>query len=163
MRQLYVSLALMFIVGCKNNVATDKSEVAVFWEDIFMNLGGNQELKIFNWGDSAVFTKWTDSLVETNPKKTWIRIKPLKVVFPITKSEKDSLFKWTRKLVRGPVEPEQRCTDYVGYLSATIEYGNRSSRTKQTCEYSSICDWFNVNDDTKSLYRLLKTRIKDVE
>ncbi|MNL72786.1 hypothetical protein D3C87_1981520 [compost metagenome] len=46
-------------------------------------------------------------------------------------------------------------TCYAGYVLVKI----RDRRTTLMCEYESVGEWSTVNNDTKKLYDLLKTKI----
>jgi hypothetical protein len=159
----YIILAVVFLtlIACRDKEVN--STGSTFWESIYMNLDGNQELTIFNYEDSAVFRKWTDSLVVlADDKEDWMRTSERTVAFKITTVEKDSLFHWTSNLMK-PAAPIMRCTDYAGHLVVKINYGRYDSRTVKSCEYSSICDWNVVSADTKSIYEFLKTKSVAIE
>jgi hypothetical protein len=168
MKRLFlITIIIVTGVSCKDK-ATNRGDI--FWEDIYMNLDGNQELTVFNDFDSVVFKKWTDSLVAQNDneanwirdKSDWIRTNERIVSFKITNSEKDSLLTWTKSLLE-PAVPVMRCTDYAGHLTVRVNYGHYDSRTIKTCEYSSICDWNIVSPETKSIYNFLKRKRVDIE
>jgi hypothetical protein len=168
MKRLFIlTIIIASIVSCQDKVTKGDD---IFWENIYMNLDGNQELTLFNQHDSVVFKKWTDSLVTQNDseadwmseKSDWVRTNEQILSFKITRIEKDSLLMWTNSLLE-PVVPVMRCTDYVGHLTVRIHYGYYDSRTTKTCEYSSICDWHIVSPDTKSIYNFLKRKGVDIE
>ena len=166
MRNIFYLLIIFFAFSCKlttkenSDLAKDKTP---FWDNLYMELDGNQELIVYNNGDSAVFTKWTDSLIKSTEGEQWIPTNIRQERFSVQKNEKDSLFKWTKNLVANPKHPEKWCTDYVGHLIVKINYGPQCANIAQSCEYSSVCDWDIVNEDTKAIFRFLKTKVKEIE
>ena len=167
MRLLILTIGLL-LINCTNNTQTDnptrpatREEVnTTFWESVEMNLDG-QYVKIYNNGDSGHFEIRRTYMDE---KGNWTKkADPKKESFILSKTEKDSIFKWTRSLVMEPASPIHRCTDYAGHLLITIDYGTIWSRKRQSCEYSSVCDWYLVSEETKAMRTLLKTKIKSLE
>src|SRR5258706_14271217 len=104
------------------------------WHSLDLELGGAQEITVLNFKESLIFSKWTDTSVTRDNKKEWFRIHEKRRGIKINKVEKDSLLKWTKNLMK-PVTPTGWCTDYVGYLLVRVNYGNRSTRTEQSCKY----------------------------
>ena len=162
MRYIKLLIALFLIYACSSNTKKVYSDIPI-WHSIYMELDGDQELTLYNYGDSAVFAKWTDSLVESNEGRKWIPTHERHERFIMKINEKDSLYLWARNLVNNPKQPEKYCSCYVGHLIVKINYGAESERITQTCEYSSVCDWDVVNKDTKSILKLLKTKLKEIE
>jgi hypothetical protein len=119
-------------------------------------------VNVINFQDSLIFSQWTDTSISRDNKKEWIRIREKRNAIKISTTEKDSIFHWTKNLMK-PVTPTGWCSDYVGHLLVRINYGNRSTRTEQSCKYTSICHWTDVNADTKSIYKFLKTKFKEME
>lgn len=166
-RFLAITIIIVTCVSCQDKTTNHGD---TFWENIYMNLDGNQELTVFNANDSVVFKKWTDSLVVQNDndekwirdESDWVRTNERISSFKITNSEKDSLLIWTKGLLE-PAVPVMHCTDYAGHLTVRINYGHYDSRTIKTSEYSSICDWNIISPEAKSIYNFLKRKKVDIE
>jgi hypothetical protein len=72
---------------------------------------------------------------------------------PISGNSRDSINFYANNLVENKMLPEKFCTDYVGAIKVTIQYGDAVSKT---VTYSSICDWKTLNRDTKEIYLLFQ-------
>lgn len=147
----------MTIFSCQRSNSNLEKE-SKNWSAIRISFG-NQDLTVYQQSDSIVFTKWDDrdSLTNHNIR---IPINHQKEEAQISPSEKDSIFKWTSKLINHPITPSNFCTDYVGSLRLSLEITNQ---VKQSCIYSSICEWETLSYETESLKKLLKQKLRTIE
>ena len=153
----YLAIILSSILpGCQQNESIDK--YSSIWNAITLESEG-QQITIYGARDSVVLKQWDyrDSLTEN--ERIWIRI-PFNIRtenIKIKKEEMNHIYTWSKKLITDFALPEKFCTDYVGHLRLTIQY---TDQIKQSCEYSSICEWRVLNSETKKLNELLEQKFK---
>jgi hypothetical protein len=153
-----ISLLLLILTffGCqiKNSEINSKEEI---WNKL--SIGFNNSEIILSKNDSIAILK-----TYSNPKETiensitktiYTEIKEQKIT--ISSKEKDSIYKWTKKLIKEPVKPELFCTDYAGKLFLDLEI---NKQVTQSCRYNSICDWSSISYETLKLKKLFKDIFK---
>lgn len=113
-------------------------------------------VKIYNNNDTSIVeTHHIGSIFTGRPKV--VKIDTSKIYF--TKAEKDTLFNLSQQIISYPVLHNRHCNDFVGDLDVIIRY---YSDTMQQIDYSGVCDWSLLSDDTKQLHEILKRKMKDV-
>jgi len=122
-------------IGFKN------SEIIISNLDTTASLRNVLNYKKFTQDNSTTYT--SDKIEETTIK--------------ITSKEKDSIYKWAKKLISEPIKPKTFCTDYVGKLFLDIEV---DEQVTYSCRYNSICEWSTMNTETLKLHKLLSNKFK---
>ncbi|MBL0745895.1 hypothetical protein [Chryseolinea lacunae] len=145
---LLIAIIIVVLISCQVNRLPDR--YSQFWGVILLETDG-QQFTIYGEKDSIVLKRWDykDSVTQTG--QIWIPINIRTESVKIRKEEADSVYKWTKKLTNDVFLPEKFCTDYVGHLKVTIEYGGS---VKQSCEYSSMCDWRTMSKETMKLSKM---------
>src|ERR1035437_6602376 len=102
---------------------------------------GKQQITIFNYTDSIQLEtrnyKYTPSK-DSYLFKNATLVSADTAYAKLSKSELDSIKKWTRKLIAEPVSPKIFVTEYVGSLYVKVFI---SDQVSQSCRYTSIGDW----------------------
>jgi len=112
-------------------------------------------IKIVNDSDTTIIETYNiGSVFTARPKK--VVIDTVKAYF--NKAEKDTIFRLAKEIVAHPVINGRHCTDFVGDLDIFINYGD----VRQQINYSGICDWNILSDNTLKLHNLLRRKIENV-
>ena len=122
-----------------------------------------QQITIFNYTDSIQLE--TRNYKYTPLKGSYLFNKATLVsadtaYAKLSKSELDSIKKWTRKLITDPVSPKVFTTEYVGSLYVKIFI---SDQVSQSCRYTSIGDWNKLSRETMEMKKLLCKKFKTVK
>jgi len=124
---------------------------------------GNQQITIFNYTDSIQLEtrnyKYTPSK-ESYLFKNATLVSTDTAYAKLSKSELDSIKKWTRKLITEPVSPKVFVTEYVGSLFVKVFITDQVS---QSCRYTSIGDWDKLSRETVEMKKLLCKKFKTVK
>jgi hypothetical protein len=136
----------MLVCGCKNSTTNKDRETKNVQPWIFVSLRTDGEIfSITNDEDSLEIIK----ILNSKKRKDSI------FVFKISNKEKDSLFKWSEALLYQKITPKNFCTDYYGRLNITIMY---SRQVTTRIEYTSICEWQNLDSNALKIYQLIAKR-----
>lgn len=89
-----------------------------------------------------------------------VKIDSLKAYF--TMVEKDSIYHLAKSIISDAVESKAGCTEFVGDLKLDIDYGTwgNPGSSRQSIEYSGVCEWDTLSTETRQLKALLDRRIK---
>lgn len=134
---------LLFILTCctrKEKYSDDK--IRLYWQS-FSLISEDTNMVICNI--------MSDSLeIRNSNNKT-------KLYF-IEKNKRDSLFYWANGMIEYK-EPDiiNTCSDYVGKLTIKIRY---SPTLTKHAYFTAICDWREINNETRKIDSLLNTVIK---
>ena len=124
---------------------------------------GKQQITIFNYTDSIQLEtrnyKYTPSK-ESYLFKNATLVSTDTAYAKLSKSELDSIKKWTRKLITEPVSPRVFVTEYVGSLFVKVFI---SDQVSQSCRYTSIGDWDKLSRETVEMKKLLCKKFKTVK
>ena len=154
---LFLVLLLLMCAGClsKKDRYVDLSIGNDTWSRLTIVSEHRRMIKIDNNNDTSIIeTHHIGSIFTGRPKV--IKIDTSKVYF--TKAEKDTLFNLSQQIVSYPVLNNRHCNDFVGDLDVIIRY---YGDTMQQIDYSGVCDWSLLSDDTKQLHEILKRKMKD--
>ncbi|WP_289663564.1 hypothetical protein [Flavobacterium panacagri] len=153
---IFFTLTLMITLSCNSNKKEEKKDLR--WDDIEIQTK-TQKIVIFKESDTATFEQAIYKKVKRirgNGYSTAYKLDTIeKKIFVMTESERDSIYKYTHQIITNPAFTDVMATCYAGYVLVKI----RDRRTTLMCEYESVGEWSTVNNDTKKLYDLLKTKI----
>jgi hypothetical protein len=138
MFKLLLYLSLLFFWACTSRTenSNPQSSVPVRWQYLTLELN-----------DTVVqVVQTTDTLEVSTFKQGGLK-------YPIKRSEMDSLFSWSNKLINFYGQPNSFCTDYVGKLKVRIRY---NPQLLKEVSFSSICDWREINANANKIDELLK-------
>lgn len=150
-------LLILFLLGflsCNFSEKKKKFET-VYWDEIEVNTK-TQRVVIYKESDTAsfeaAFYKKTSSkgisanyILDSIQKKT----------FSLTTSERDSIYKYTYRIITKPVFTDKHATCYAGYVLIKL----RDRQTTLMCEYKSVGEWSTVTNETKKVYDILSSKI----
>ncbi|WP_127706464.1 hypothetical protein [Mucilaginibacter limnophilus] len=83
-------------------------------------------------------------------------VKPDTTRLKFSNDERDSIYYLVNSLIERPAQTDKFCTEFVGKLKLSVFYGEQLERT---CNYSSVCNWSRMSDETDKLYKILKRHI----
>jgi len=150
---LVVLLAIFLSVACKQPV--DKSTPA--WDYLTIVSERSTKITIGNDRDSSIVKIYHNgSFFSPLPKGEKVKVDTVKVFF--TKAEKDTVFSLVNDLIVHPVATKRSCTEFVGKLELSINYG----QFQQSGTYTSVCDWTQLSDKTQHLHMILKRKLKNI-
>jgi hypothetical protein len=158
---LFTITIIIFSWGC-NQKETNIESKFENWNYLSWYTGA-QEFTIFNYTDSI---RLETRHYKQNPSKRngmqidWILDSTTTEYAKINNSERDSIFKWTKKLIYEPVMPKVFMTDYVGRLYVMISI---SDQVSQSCKYNSIGNWAKLSRETTEMNKILCKKFKIVE
>lgn len=136
---LSVFICLTLTFSCKSpnqSPSADKKE-----EELWLNLSIKAN------GSEFYLEAFTDSLYVRK-----LDTLNLQKSYKMSKSEKDSLFSWTEKLIDIKTSPSRFCTDYYGKLSLRIVYSEQMSKQ---INFNSICEWEKLDSNSRKICQLL--------
>ena len=151
---LFLVLLLLMGMGCLSKKDRDVNKMGDDWNALTIVSENSTVITINNYNDTTL-VKMISGGGFFMPKPEKIKIDSLKVYF--TKAEKDSVFYLVKNIIQQPVTSKRRCTDFVGELKLVIDYGS----ARQQINYTGVCDWSLLSDDTKQLHEILKRKMKD--
>ena len=129
------------IIGAKSDWST---LTVVSEETTVITINNYEDTSIIKFYDrGGFFTGWHK-----------LKIDSMKARF--TTAEKDSLFRLAKDIILNPPKPKRFCTEFIGDLKLVIEYKS----FKQSIEYTSVCDWDSLSNQTVLLSKILNRRIK---
>jgi len=143
----YLFIIFLFHCSCNNSasIVNSNSKNENSW--IYLKFStGTAEFSVLNQDDSLLIKSTPGSLNKNDSV----------LAYKITASEKDSLFKWVESLIDSKMRPTHFCTDYYGKLSLKIVY---NEQVVKNADYTSICEWQELDSDTKNIYQLI-TKIR---
>lgn len=146
-------ISLIFLLYSCQSKTTAKSDNIEKWDYINISFE-NITLKISNIDNTiekSIVMSYKKSFKNSVTTYTPEIIK--ESIIKINSSDKDSIYKWSKKLVQHPIQPMAFCTDYVGKLFLDIEI---NEQVTQSCKYNSICEWSTLNTETIKLNILFK-------
>jgi hypothetical protein len=147
-------LTLLFLsVGCKQQA---NQADTVPWNTLTIISEGSTEIIINNYDDTSMIKIYPIVTIFMPRPKKKLKVDTVKAYF--TLAEKDTLFKLAKDLIFNPVKTHGRCTEFIGHLELSINYG----QFRQYGEYSSVCNWNTLSDKTMKLHNMLKKRIKGI-
>jgi hypothetical protein len=142
MFKLLLYLSLLLFCACANRTDSVKSipKVSVQWQYLTLELN-----------DTVIqAVEATDTLEIATFKEGFQR-------YPIRHPEIDSLFSWSNALLDFQGQPKIFCTDYVGKLLVRIRY---NSQLLKEVNFSSICNWRELDNNTRRIDHLLKEVVR---
>jgi hypothetical protein len=152
MTRLLCSIALLFLAklvtvsstGCNSEnkrKSQDRSKI-LHWQTFFLQLEDTGAVSGNVISDSIVIGR-----IKGNPQSYYLG-----------QMGRDSLVAWVSNLISYQTpDTVITCTDYVGKLSVGMRYSQ--TLVKRT-EFSSICSWRRINEDTRKIDSLLKAVIR---
>lgn len=155
-KTLSLLLLILTFFGCeiKNSEINSEGEI---WNKL--SIGFNNSQIIISKNDSIAVLKTYSNPKETseNSIKTIIYTEIKEQKISLSLKNKDSIYRWTKKLIQEPVKPELSCTDFAGKLFLDLEI---NKQVTQSCRYNSICDWGSISEETLKLKKLFKEIFK---
>jgi hypothetical protein len=150
---VFFMLPLIGMLSCNSNKKEENKDLQ--WDDIEIQTK-NQKIVIYKESDTATFDETIYKKVKRKGYSSAYKLDTIqKKIFVMTVSERDSVYKYAHRIISKPVFTDVMATCYAGYVLVKI----RDRRTTLMCEYESVGEWSTVNNDTKKLYDLLKTKI----
>jgi hypothetical protein len=150
-------LAFLLLFSCQSKPPT-KPVAFEKWEYIVIGFH-NIELKVSNV-DSTVRKSMIMSYRKSSKNNGTTTYTPdiiKESIIKITSNEKDSIYKWSKKLIQYPIQPKRYCTDYAGKLFLDIQI---SDQITQATRYTSMCEWSTLSTETLKLNALFKQILK---
>lgn len=148
-------LIIVFNSGCVQSI---EGTASGSWSSMMIVSESNTQINIYNDEDSSVVNVYhSGSFFAPLPKGEKVKIDTIKIFF--TKAERDTIFSLVNDLIVHPAKPKEFCTEYIGGLGLTVNYGNQF---KKAATYSSVCNWNTLSDKTKQLHDILRRRIKNI-
>jgi hypothetical protein len=151
-----VSLTMLSFCGCRDTPSKTTTE-SEKWNMLSIGFK-NCEIIVLNHDNTARLRKilsYRKSIEKYSTTYTPDKFDETSI--KITSEDKDSIYKWTKKLISKPFIPKAFCTDYVGKLFLIIEV---NEQVTYYCKYNSICEWSKMNIETLKLHKLLNTKFK---
>lgn len=149
----------MINLGCDSHTKNKESQVVSDWSTLTIISDEYMVIRIENDDDSSIVRYYNAGSIFTGrPKK--IKMDTLKTCF--TTAEKDSIFILVKEMISNPSKSKRACTDFAGDLKLTIDYGGvfkEPGTCEQSIEYSGVCNWVELSDNTIRLNKILKRKI----
>jgi hypothetical protein len=139
--KLMMSVVCAIAAGCgirKNDI--DNNKIPASWEAILITTDDQRFIVLAN----------EDLVIPQRYQGT------PQIISSLTKTEEDSLLRWTYRLITRPIKPENFCTDYVGSLTVEIII---TDQIAQQCQYSSVCEWSTLSRETQEMKKLLSQKL----
>lgn len=149
---------MLMTIGCQlHNTYEDFPVSPGPWDSLTIRSEENTVISINNDDDTSTVKVYHAGTIFSPPPPGKIKVDTLKVYF--TKAEKDTLFSLSKTIISTPIDKRfSRCTDFVGDLEITINYGP----FKQTGEYTGVCNWNKLSEKTMQLHDILRRKIKHI-
>ena len=149
-----LSCLMLIGTGCNSPAQKTKPLFDSEWQSLTIVSENSTVIKIDHDNPSIVEVYSSSSHFSRDTGK----VKTDTITANFTMAEKDSLVSLAKDIIANPIKVKEPCTEYLGRLSLTIDYGE----VKQQIAYQSICNWNTLSDKTAQLHSLLRKKIKGV-
>ena len=148
--------AILLLFSCQSKTATEPVPSET-WEYVDIRFD-NIVLRISNF-DNTVKKNTLLNFRETSKGSVTTYTPDIikERIVKISSNQKDSIYKWSKKLIEYPIQPKRFCTDYAGKLLLNIQI---NEQVTQSCWYTSICEWSTLSAETTKLNTLFKQILK---
>ena len=142
------------MLGCSNrNQESDSSEILEIWHSVHVVLNIKDTITLYSNEDSLHLNVRDTFMKEFWAPGSFKKVFVDRSALPITKRQADSIFIFANNLIESKKLPENHCTDYYGNIRVIIMY---SATFSKTVNYSSICEWANMDSNTAGIEAILQ-------
>jgi hypothetical protein len=118
----------------------------------------NQNIILYSNNDTLSYEKHIRSF--DNYEEGTIIDSAIYISKMVNREDRDSIFRLSKAIIDKAFIPQAICSDCVGKLKIIITYSEKFS---VSCEYNAVCDWKNMSEETKRLYKFMSYTIEELK